>query len=89
MAEIAGRSANQLGHLVLHLKLAAIDFDDLLLAAVQQLGNRFDSFCLTGSGRTEQQEDAGRAPLGSEARLIHVDIRHDRLGRGRLPHHFL
>src|SRR2546422_11516064 len=58
MTEIPGRSPNKFGCLMLHLKLAAVYFENFLFVAVQQLGNRFDSFRLAGAGWSKQQEDA-------------------------------
>ena len=58
MAQIAGRRADQLGHLVLHLELAAIHLEDVFLAAVQHVGQRFDGLGLARAGGAEQQKDA-------------------------------
>ena len=84
MAEVARRRADELGDLVVRLELAAVDLDDLLLAAVQHLGQRLDGPRLAGAGRAEQQEDADGPPFRVQPRLIHLDVRDDALHRGRL-----
>ena len=89
VAEIAGRGADELGHLVLHLVLAAIDLEDVLLAAVQDLGQRLNGLGLAGTGGTQQEENPYRPALGSKARLEHLDVGDDVLHGGRLPNDLL
>ena len=89
MAQISGRRADQLGDLVLHLELAAIDLENVLLAAVQDFGQRFDGLGLARSGGAQQQKHAHRAAFRSETRLEHLNVGNDDLGRGRLSHDLL
>ena len=84
MTEIAGWRANQLGHFVVGLELAAVDLDHLPIAAVQDLGQGLDGAGLAGAGRAEQQEDADRPPLGVQPGLVHLHVRHDALHGRRL-----
>ena len=74
MAEIPGRRADELRDLVLHLKLAAIYSEQVLLASVQGVGQGFDSPGLSGPGGSQQQEDSGGAAVGRESRLVHLDV---------------
>src|ERR1017187_699714 len=87
VAQIAGGRADQLGHLVLHLKFAAIHLEDVLLAAVQDFGEGFDGLGLARSSGPQQQEHANRAAFRSEAGLEHLYIRNDEARGGRLPHY--
>jgi hypothetical protein len=50
---------------VLHLKLAAIDLDDLLFAAVQQVGDGFDCFRFTGAGWPSNRKTPAERPSGA------------------------
>jgi hypothetical protein len=87
MAEVSRGRANQLRHLVVRLEFAAVDLHDLAIAAVQDLGKRFDRARLAGTGGTEQQKDADGPILGVEPGLIHLDVRHDAPHRARLADH--
>ena len=89
MAQVAGRRADQLGDFVLHLELAAIHLEHVLLAAVQDFGQRFHGFGLARAGRSQQQEDAHRAAFRREAGLEHLDVGNDDARRGRLADHLL
>jgi hypothetical protein len=75
MPQISGRRADQFGDLVLHLEFAAIDFQQVLRAAVQRFGERFHSARLAGAGGTQQQEHADGPVFGRQAGLKHLDIR--------------
>ena len=75
MADIARRGANQLGHFVVRLVLGAIDLEQMLGAAVQNLGERFDGPRLARPGRAQKQEDARRSIGRIEARLVGLDHR--------------
>ena len=89
MAQIAGRRADQLGDLVLHLELAAIHFQDILLAAVQHFGQRFHGLGLARAGGPQQQEHAHRPAFGRQTGLEHLNIGNDDARRGGLPDHLL
>src|SRR6266545_37290 len=86
VTEITGRSPNKFGCFMFHLKFAAIDFENLLLVAMQQFGNRLDGLGLTRTSWSEQQEDTGRPACWSQTRLIHVNVRHNSFGSSRLAH---
>ncbi len=83
MPQISRRRADQLRHFVLHLKLAAVDFEQIARAAVQHFGERFDGSCLAGAGRAEQQKDARGPGFGRKPGLVHLYVRDD------LRHRFL
>ena len=89
MAQVAGRRADQLGHLMLHLELAAIHLEDVLFGAVQHFGQRFHGLGLAGAGGSQQQEDADRPAFGRQAGLEHLDIGNDDPGGGGLSDHLL
>ena len=74
VAQISGRRANQFGHLVLHLELAAIHLEDVLLAAVQHVGQRFDGLGFPGTGGPQQEKHSDRAALGRQAGLKHLNV---------------
>ena len=50
MTQVSRGRADELGDLVLHLELAAIHLEKVLLAAVQHLGERLHGFGFTGAG---------------------------------------
>ena len=52
VAQVSGWCANQLGHLMIHLKLAAVHAQHILLAAVQDAGERFHGLRFACSRRT-------------------------------------
>ena len=85
MAQVAWRRADELGDLVLHLELATVDSEDVLLAAVQDLGQRLDGFRLARARWTQEQENAGGAPLRRKTGLVDLQIGHDPLECVGLP----
>src|SRR5207249_8001187 len=87
--KITRRRADQLGDLMLHLKLAAVDLQKILFAAVQNVRQRLHGLGLSRSRRSEQQEDADWPALGSQAGLEHLNVRnnHPRGGRLRSEEH--
>ena len=85
MPQVAGRRADQLGYLVLHLELAAVDLEDVFFGAMQDVGEGFDRLGLAGAGGTQQQEDADRPALGGEPGLVHLDVGDDDPRGSRLP----
>ena len=89
VAQVSGRRADQLGHLVLHLELAAIHLEHVLLAAVQHFGQRFDGFGFARAGGSEQQEYAHRTAFGRKPRLKHLNVGNDDVRGGRLSDHLL
>ena len=89
MAQIAGRRADQLGDLVLHLELAAIHLENVLFAAVQHFGQRLHGLGLARAGGSQQQEHANRPAFRRQARLEHLDVGNDDSRGGRLAHHLL
>ena len=84
MAQVAGRRADQLGDLMLHLELAAIHLEHVLFAAVQHFGQRLDGLGLARAGGPQQQEHAHRPAFRRQARLKHLDIGNDDPRGGRL-----
>jgi hypothetical protein len=74
---------------VFHLELAAIHLEDILLAAVQDLGQSFDCFGFAGAGRSQEEEHPDGASFGSQPGQEHLDIRHDNACRLGLSHYFL
>ena len=64
MADVPGRRANQLGHFVVRLVLGAIDLEQMLGAAVQNFGERFDRPRLA---RSRSGPAAGRRPPADRA----------------------
>ena len=89
VAQVSGRRANQLRHLVFHLELAAIHLENVLLAAVKHVGQRFDGLGFAGSGGAQQQEHAHRAAFRRQTGLEHLNVGdNDPRGRG-LAHNFL
>ncbi len=89
MAEVSGRRANQFGDFVFHLELAAIHFENVLLAAVQHIGQRFDGLGFAGAGGPEQQKHADRAAFGRKTGLKHLDVGNNHSRGGRLAHNLL
>ena len=87
MAQIARRRADEFRDFVLHLKFAAIHFEQVLLAAVQHIGQRFDGARLAGSGGAQQQEHARGPAVGRKSRLMHLHVRHDLRQGLRLADH--
>ena len=77
VAQIAGRRTDQLGDFVLELELAAVHLEHVLFRAVQRVGQSFDGFGFAGASGSEQQENADRTPLRSEASLEHLDVGND------------
>src|ERR1700722_6060290 len=77
MAQIARRLSDELGFFVLHLKLAAIDFEDALLASVQHVRQSFHRSRLSGSGGTQKKENAGRPALRRESGAMHLKVGHN------------
>ena len=87
MAQRARRRTNEFRDFVLHLKFAAIHFEQMLLAAVQHIGECFYRARLTGSGGAQQQEHSRRSAFGRESRLMHLYVRYDlREGLGLTDH---
>ena len=85
MSQISRRRADQFRDFVLHLKLAAVDFQNIFLAAVEHFRQRFDGSGLSRSGGTEQEKNSSRPAFGREAGLIHLHVG-NYLGQGvRLP----
>ncbi len=89
VAQIAGRRADQLGDLVLHLELAAIHLEDVLLAAVQHFGQRFHGLGFARAGGSQQQEHAHRPAFRRQAGLVHLNVGNDDPRGGRLADNFL
>jgi hypothetical protein len=88
MAKVSRRRANETGHLMLHLKLAAVNPEEFPVATVQRFGQRFDRPRLAGAGRPEEKEYTHRPAHGSEVGLVHPNIGNDRLDGGRLADQF-
>ena len=89
VAQVAGRRADELGDLVLHLELAAIHLEHVLFAAVQHVGQRFHGLGLARAGGAQQQEHPDGTALRRQARLEHLNVRNDHARSRRLPHHLL
>ena len=89
VAQVAGRRADQLGDFVLHLELAAVHFEQVLLAAVEDFGQRFHRLGFAGAGGPQQQEDPYRAAFRGQAGLKHLDVGNDDASHRRLPHNLL
>ena len=89
MPQVAGRRANQFGHLVFHLEFAAIHFENVLFAAMQDFGQGFDGFGFASAGRTQQEEHPHRAAFRRQTGLEHLDVRDNDPRGGGLAHHFL
>jgi hypothetical protein len=83
--QVTRRRADQLGDLVLHLEFAAVDLQQVFLAAVQHLGQRFHRAGLARAGGSQQQKHPGRPPFRRQARLIDLEVRHNGLQHGGLP----
>jgi hypothetical protein len=77
VAKVARRSAQELGDFVFHLKLPAIDSQEILLASMHLLSEGFDSPSLAGTGRAQEQEDSGGTPFWSEPNVVHLDVGDD------------
>jgi hypothetical protein len=84
VTDVAGRSADELRHLVVGLVLGTVDLEELFRAAVQDVGDRLDGAGLAGPRRTQQQEDADRPVRRIQPRLVHLDARNDVLQGARL-----
>ena len=89
MPQVAGRRADQFGHLVLHLELAAIDLEDVLLGAMQDVGEGLDGLGFAGAGWAQQEKNTDRTAFGGESGLVHLDVGDDDAGGCRLPDDFL
>src|SRR5262245_57423763 len=89
MAEIARGRADQLGHLMLHLELAAIDLQDVLLAAVQDVGQSLHGLGLSRPGGPQKQEDSDGTALRRQSSLEHLDVGDDDAGGGGLSYDLL
>ena len=89
VAQVSGRRADQFGDLVLHLELAAIHLENVLLAAVQHVGQRFDGLGLAGTSRSQQQEHTHRAAFRRQAGLEHLNVRDNHPRGGGLADDFL
>ena len=66
---------------MLHLKFAAVDFEQVLAAAVQDFGQGFHRASLACTGRPEEQYDADGPAFWRQAGLMHLDIGNDCLDR--------
>ena len=88
MAQVAGRRANKLRHLMIHLVFAAIYTQKMLTRAVKHLSQRFNRASLAGSSRSQQKEHTRRAAFRRKPRGIHVNVRHNRRKRLGLPDDF-
>ena len=77
MAQIARRRTDEFRDFVLHLKFAAIHFEQMLLAAMQHIGECFYRTRLSGSGGTQQQEHSRGPAFGRESSLVHLYVGHD------------
>ena len=62
---------------MIQLKFTAVDSQDLLLAAVQGVGERFYRARLAGPGWPEQEEHADGPPFRGKTRAMHLYVRHD------------
>src|ERR1019366_5899899 len=71
--QVSRRRANQFRHLVFHLELPAIHLEHVLLAAMKHFRQRFDGFCLTGTGKTKTIEALAEVLHGSEKNVLKVD----------------
>jgi hypothetical protein len=58
---------------MLHLKLAAIHFQDFLRAAVEHFGERFHGLGLARPGWTQQQEDTCRPAFRRQHGAVHLN----------------
>ncbi len=71
VSEIARRRADKFGDLVLHLKFAAIDFQETFLAAVQRFGKRLTVLVLpVPVGPSRRNTPTGRPSAAKPARYI-------------------
>ncbi len=91
VADVARRRALQRGDGVRLLELAHVDGDDVLLAAVQGLGQRQRGLGLAHAGGAGQQEHADRLVrvVQPGARSAHLDALGDQLQRMALADHAL
>ena len=89
VAEITGRSPDQLGHLVLHLELAAIHLQQTFLAAVKDLRQGFNGLGLPSTRGAQQQENSHRPPFRSQACLEHLDVGNNDVTDRWLPHYLV
>ena len=87
MPQIAGRRTDEFRDFVLHLKFAAIHFEQVLFAAVQHIGECFYGARLAGAGGTQQQEHARGPAFWRETRLVHLYVRYDLRESLRLTDH--
>lgn len=87
MAQVAGRRTDKLGHLVLHLELAAIHSQKGFVAAVQNLRQCLHSSRFSRACRAEQQKYACQTSFGREPRAVNLHIRHNLLHRLSLANH--
>ena len=79
IADIAGRRALERRDRVRLLELGHVDRDDVLLAAVERLGERERRLGLADAGRAAQHEDADRLHGIVEPRAIGLDALGDHL----------
>jgi hypothetical protein len=89
MPQVAGRRADQLGDLVLHLELAAVHFEDVLFAAVQHFGECLHGLGFARAGGSQQQEHAYRPAFRRQTGLEHLDVGNDHPGGVGLAYHSL
>jgi len=82
-------SADELCHLVLFLKLPAVDAHDLLGVTVQNLRDRLHGLGLSGARGSEQEKYPDRTTFGRQPRSVNLNARDDHLERRHLPHHFV
>jgi len=88
VSEIARRCSNQFGDLVLHLELAAVYLEDVLFAAMQHFGERFNRLGLASTSGAQQQENSNRPAFRRKTCLEHLNVRDDQMRSRRLADHF-
>ncbi len=62
---------------MLHLKLAAIDFEKIFGAAVEDFSESLDGAGFPGTGGAEEKKYAGGTAFGGEGGLEHLDVGDD------------
>ena len=84
IADIARRAAHQQADLMLLLELAHVDDGQVLLAAIEQIGQGQRGFGLAGAGHADHQKDADRLARIGQVGARGVDRLRDRFERVRL-----
>ena len=89
MPQISRRRTDQLGHFVFHLEFAAIHAQQVPLASMQNVGQRFHRPRFPRARRAKQKKYARRTALRRKARLVHLHIRNNLRHGMPLAHHAL